>query len=472
MRLFLIFFAVIGATATCLAEQERPNVILILADDLGAGDLGCYNAQSKIPTPNLDALAKSGMRFTSAYCPVSVCSPSRYALMTGAYPWRSWKKRGVLGNWDKPMIEDGQTTLPGLLKDAGYLTAGFGKWHLGARFPTTDGMPPVGQGEFKAENSGGNIDLKQPISGGPLDRGFSQWKGMICSSEMLLFEDNRASAKLSHELYEPLKIAGLSELLEVKVSELLPRTTRESVAFLNERAAAKDGKPFFLYFAPYVPHIPLAVSEEFRGKTKAGEYGDYVHELDHHIGLLMKALKDAGLEKDTLVLFASDNGSQWPKTGDGHHPNGDLRGGKWSIYEGGVRTPLIATWPGKIKAESISDGIIALNDLLATMAAASGRPLPEGAGPDSLNQWPVMLGQNAGGPVREEIFTQASSPDAAYRKGNWKFVHLGGKKKATELYDLAADPQEKNDLSKQEPERLKEMAARFRELRDSQLKGR
>ncbi|MBX3740969.1 MAG: arylsulfatase [Akkermansiaceae bacterium] len=449
------------------ADAPRPNIVIVLADDLGWGDAGCYALESGIPTPNLDKLAASGMRFTNAYCPVSVCSPSRYALMTGAYPWRSWKKRGVLGNWDRPMIPEGQLSLPGMLKKAGYATGGFGKWHLGAEYPTTDGKPPEGRGDFKGK--GTNIDLKRPITEGPMDRGFDEWRGMICSSELLMVDGRHVSARIQHELYKPLEIAGFKDLPALNLEDLLPLATSQAIGFIGRRA--KEKEPFFLYFAPYVPHIPLAVGAEFRGKTKAGDYGDYVHQLDHHIGLLLAALKKTGQRENTLVIFASDNGSQFETTGDGHRPNAHLRGGKWVIYEGGVRTPFMVSWPGRIPAGTVSDALLALNDLPATLAPLAGGDIPPGAAPDSLDLSPLLLGETPAEPIRNEVVMRASQPDGALRQGDWKYVKRGGKNNAQELYNLAVDPSEKTDLAASEPGRLKELAARFRKLMDESQVG-
>lgn len=441
--------------------SERPNVVIILADDMGSGDPGCFNPNSKIPTPNIDRLAASGMKFTNAYCPVSVCSPTRYALMTGAYPARSWKKRGVLGNWDRPMIDEGLPTLPGFLKGNGYATAGFGKWHLGADYPTTDGRPPVGEGKFKAKNSGANIDIGKPVGGGPLDRGFEIWKGMICSSEMLILENRKVVATVGHELYEPLPVPGADRLPVVKTEGLLPGTTEESVDFI--RSFPEDGgKPFFLYFAPYVPHIPLSVSPEFRGKTKAGDYGDYVHQLDDAIGRLVRALEEKKLLGNTLILFASDNGSQWDKTGENHRPNGNLRSGKWSIYEGGVRTALIVSWPSKIPAGSSSDAIIALNDVFPTLAAVLGKGLPEKAAADGVSQLSVWQGDKEARP-RTEVVTQASTKGFALRSDDWKYIWKGDPGDA-ELYHLKDDPSEARNLISTEIERANLMEARLKRI--------
>ena len=243
------------------------------------------------------------------------------------------------------MIEDGQLTLPALLQKNGYTTAGFGKWHLGARYKTLDGKQPTGIGKFDAKETGSNIDLAAPIAGGPTDRGFDRWWGFVCASEMLIFDQDRAAALLSHSMYNPPAVPGAKDLAKVTVAELLPNITDKSIAYLQNHAAkqAELGKPFFLYFAPYVPHIPLAVADSFRGLTKAGDYGDYVHELDTEIGRLLKSLDDTGLAKDTLVIFASDNGSEFLTTGEGHKPNGLLKGRKHTIFEG--RRPHAAHRP-------------------------------------------------------------------------------------------------------------------------------
>lgn len=460
MRFVPWLIALLISSAHVIAD-DRPNIVVILADDMGSGDARCFNPDSKIPTPNLDKLAASGMKFTNAYCPVSVCSPTRYALMTGSHPARSWKKRGVLGNWDRPMISAGTTTLPGFLKENGYVTAGFGKWHLGADYPTNDGKRPAGEGKFKSPNSGANIDITKPVTGGPVDRGFDVWKGMICSSEMLIIEDRKVAATVGHELYEPLPISGAKDLPVVNTEGLLPRATNDSIQFI--RALPGDEvKPFFLYFAPYVPHIPLSVAPEFRGKTKAGDYGDYVHQLDHAIGQLVSSLEERKLLQDTLILFASDNGSQFDKTGEDHQPNGSLRGGKWSIYEGGVRTSLIVSWPGQIPAGSTSESIIALNDVLPTLAGLLGKELPAGAAKDGIDQLTVWKGDLKATP-RTEVVTQPSGRGFALRQGEWKFI-WNGKPKDSELYHLKDDPAESKNLIEVEKDRGKAMEARLKEI--------
>jgi len=458
---FAAILAILASPSPAVAE--KPNIVVILADDLGYGDLGCYQTESKVPTPNLDRLAREGMRFTQAYCPVSVCSPSRYAMMTGQYPFRSWKKNGVLANWDKPMIADRQLTLPALLKQAGYKTAGFGKWHLGATYKTLDGKPPAGQGKFKSDDTGANIDLAAPVAGGPTDRGFDRWYGFICASEMLIFDQDKAVALLSHSLYEPPPVPGAKELPGVTVAQLLPQITDKSVAYLVDHAKARSGAPFFLYFAPYVPHIPLAVGDDFRGRTRAGDYGDYVHQLDHEIGRLLKSLDDTGLARDTLVFFATDNGSEFLKSGDNHQPNGILRGRKHQIYEGGVRTPLLVRWPGQVQENAVSNNIAGLNDLLATVADLIGQQLPPTAGRDSVSLLPILLGKQTDQPVRDQILLQASARHYALREGDWKYIQPNGPN-AAELYDLQNDPSESKNLLKEKPELAEELRVKLQKI--------
>ncbi len=336
-------------------SPSKPNIVIILADDLGYGDLQCYNPNSLIPTPNLDRLAAEGMRLTDAYCPVSVCSPTRYSLMTGRYPFRGWKKSGVMANYEPSMIADELLTLPEMLQQAGYTTAGFGKWHLGTTFPTLDGEKPAGYGKFRADNNGANLDFSKPVSDGPIDHGFDHWLGFSCASECWIFKDKMVTGAILHDLYTVEAAPNADELKKIPLQDYLSFITDNTLQFLSNHA--ENEKPFFLYYSPYVPHVPLAVSEKFQGSTEAGLYGDYVHELDHYMGILLKKLDDLNLADNTIVIFASDNGSQFTVTSskldlakavnnadmnlnkedypDSHHPNGKLRGTKWTIYEGG-----------------------------------------------------------------------------------------------------------------------------------------
>ncbi|MEM1134783.1 MAG: arylsulfatase [Bacteroidota bacterium] len=469
---------------------EKPNILLIMADDLGYGDLGSYNPESRIPTPNLDQLAKEGIRFTDAYCPVAVCSPSRYSLMTGRYSWRSWKKSGVMANYEPSMIEKGRLTLPKMLQQAGYTTAGFGKWHLGTTFPTTDNQKPRGYGKFRADDNGANLDFSKPVSDGPLDHGFDKWLGFSCASECWVFEDNKVMGAIIHDLYTIEAAPGSDKLQQIPLNNYLPFITGESIDFLQEYAT-KDKQPFFLYFAPYVPHIPLAVSPEFIGKTQAGVYGDYVHELDHYVGQLLNKLERLGLKENTLILFASDNGSQFvftspktdkikpsnnpddvqiPKGSDVHRPNAPLRGTKWTAWEGGVRTPLIASWPNHFLQGKTSNQIIALNDFLQTLAALLDQTLPEDAGEDSHNLLPIFYGEKVKKGARETVVVQSSGNVLGLRWGKWKFIGEGNYQPANpndppgELYDLSIDLGEKENLYLKEPKMAVKMRKKLQEI--------
>jgi len=466
---------------SCAKERDEPkalpNVILILADDLGYGDLGSYNNQSLIPTPNLDKLASEGIRFTNAYCPVSVCSPSRYALMTGTYPFRSWKKSGVLANYEPSMIKDDQLTLPKMLQQAGYTTAGFGKWHLGATFPTLDGLKPAGYGQFKSENNGENIDLRKPIENGPVDKGFENWFGFSCASECWVMDGNDIVAALQHEFYNIDSAESKEHIEIIPANEYLKLLTKKSIAFLSQRFRSEDESPFFLYFAPYVPHIPLAVSDEFIGTTEAGTYGDYVSELDSYIGEIIDTLERSGQAENTIILFASDNGSQFERTGihinnanpsnnlvdvkgkgpnmDEHHPNGNLKGSKWTIWEGGVRMPFIVKWPGKIPSGIKSDKIFALNDVMATLGSIIEYDLPNNEGVDSFDQSLNFMGGDKN--IRESVVVQSSKNQLGLRKGDWKFIAPDNGEMQGQLYNLFEDESESHNLIDSNTELAKDM---------------
>ena len=455
----------------CMAQQHtNPNIVFILADDLGHGDLETYNPKSRVPTPHLNKLASEGIRLTDAYCPVSVCSPSRYGLMTGQYSWRSWKKSGVMANYEPFMMDTAQLTLPEMLQKAGYTTAGFGKWHLGTTFPTLDGEKPAGYGKFRADDNGANLDLSQPVTDGPLDHGFDHWLGLSCPSELWILEDDMVRGAIKHDLYTIEAASGIDHLQRISLEDYLPFITEKSLHFLQQHADAQSEKPFFLYFAPYVPHIPLAVTEEFQGATEAGQYGDYVHELDHYVGKILNMLDSLKLTENTIVLFASDNGSQFTHTskkmdlskasndpqantengGEAHRPNGILRGTKWTAWEGGVRTPLIARWPGHFPSGVESNQLFALTDVMATVASAIGFKLPHHAAVDSYDLLPVLMGKERG--LRSSVVVQSSKNIFGLRYGKWKYIGAGDYQPQNagdppgELYDLSNDASETANL--------------------------
>jgi len=454
----------VGVAGGCAASPppgaRLPNIVLILADDFGWGDAACYNPQSRVPTPHLDRLAREGMRFVNAYSPDAVCTPSRYSLMTGRYSWRTSLRRSVQLNWERPLIEEGRTTVPLLLKAAGYTTGGFGKWHLGAEFPTIDGLPPVGQGGQRHELDGANLDLALPMRGGPMARGFDRWFGFICASESFVYDDLFACAYI--DVYKRPVAQGADRLRHLPLAEYLPELTERSVDFIRKHAEpARKGTPFFLYFAPYVPHIPLAVGDAFKGKTRGGDYGDYVHQLDSEIGRILATLDHQGLTDSTLIVFLSDNGSHFETSGEGHRPNGALGGTKATIFEGGVRVPFIARWPGRVAAGSVSRELVASTDLLATFAALTRQTLAQNAGEDSFDLLPLLFGQPDAKNGRKFVIVKAVQAQLAIREGRWKFVappefpwtrnDTSGFAKAG-LFDLEGDVAEASNVIVENPE--------------------
>ena len=411
------------------ASQEKPNIVFILADDLGYGDLGCYNKESKIQTPNLDQFASEGARFTDAHAPTSVCSPTRYAILTGRYSWRTRLQRGVLGPWDAPLIAAERLTVAKLLQRHGYATACIGKWHLGVNYVTTDGQPPSGG----AKNPMSNVDFTKPIANGPITRGFDHYFGMFVPNyPPYCFVEN------DHTVGIPsVREGGRDEQFNIpgpmlpgwKLVDILPELTRHAVKWIEDTAKTK--KRFFLYLPLTSPHFPVVPAPEFVGKSKAGAYGDFVFQTDWTVGRVLDALQRAGVADNTLVIFTSDNGPEVVEINPGaydrarqyhHYSIGPLRGAKRDAWEGGHRVPFLARWPGKIKAGTVSDETMCHVDLMATVAAILGAKLPDNSAEDSVNVLPVLLGERRDAPAREATVHHSASGKFAIRKGDWVLI--------------------------------------------------
>lgn len=428
MRLLAFIFLI---TASCLAatEPSRPNIVFVLADDLGYGDLGCYNKDSKIPTPNLDRLARDGTRFTDAHAPTSVCSPTRYAILTGRYSWRTRLQRGVLGPWDKPLIAAGRLTVAKLLQQHGYTTACIGKWHLGLNWQTKDGMPP----SAGAKSPMSNVDFTKPIADAPITRGFDHYFGTIVPNyPPYCFVENDHTVGIPSVREgtrgEQFNIPG-PMLPGWKLADILPELTRHAVTWIEDTAKTK--KPFFLYLPLTSPHFPVVPSPEFVGKSQAGAYGDFVFQTDWTVGQVLDALKRAGVADNTLVIFTSDNGPEVVEINPGayervplfhHYSMGPLRGAKRDAWEGGHRVPFLARWPGKIKAGAVSDETMCHVDFMATVAAILGAKLPDNAAEDSVNVLPVLLGGKLSEPAREATVHHSGGGKFAIRKGEWVLI--------------------------------------------------
>jgi arylsulfatase A-like enzyme len=439
---------------------EKPNIVYILADDLGYGDPRCYNAESKIPTPNIDRLAGEGIRFTDAHSGSSVCTPTRYGILTGRYCWRTSLQRGVLGGFSPPLIEPDRLTVAAMLKRQGYATAAFGKWHLG-----------LGWSKPRDKAGDEGADFSAPFTRGPLEVGFDYFFGISASLDMppyVFLENDRPVADPVGRQEKKGAVRAGPKDPALNFSDVLPALTRKTVEYLDARGK-EPSKPFFIYMPLNAPHTPVAPADFAKGKSQAGEYGDFVWEVDWAVGEVLAALERDHLADKTLVIITSDNGStNLPLTQFGHLPNGHQRGRKSDIWDGGHRIPFIARWPGHIKPGTTSDQTTCLTDLMATTAAIVGVELPKNAAEDSYNILPALLGE-AKEPIRDSTVHHSIDGMFAIRQGSWKLV-LGrgsggwdGKgdpaDPAGQLYDLSIDPEEKNNLYSSQPDQVTRLTA-------------
>ena len=494
-------FAILALSAVLLssafaADARNPNILVILADDLGYGDVGCYNPQSKVPTPHLDRLAREGMRFTDAHSPSTVCTPTRYSLLTGQMAFRINYRSVFAGVGGPCLIKENQLSLPQMLRARGYATALMGKWHVGLSFLDKAGQR-IMQGGVEGVQL---IDYSRAIPDAPIHRGFDRFFGTACcpaTDFLYAFIDGDRipvpptgmldKSKLPKHAYandnRPGMIAPDYDLEEVDLVFL-----RKSREFLEAHVKQSPGKPFFLLHSMHAAHLPSFAAKQFRGSTKAGPHGDFIHELDFIVGELMATLAKLGVADNTLVIFTSDNGPETTsvihmRADHGHDGARPWRGVKRDNWEGGHRVPFIARWKGNIAPGSTSAQTISLTDIMATCAAITGTTLPDNAAEDSFNLLPVLLGKDGGKPVRDYTLHQTISLALAIRQGPWKYLdHRGsggnGYDKGElqrfalpdaaptapgQLYHLATDPGETNNLYFKEPE----MMAKLKSLLES-----
>lgn len=489
---------VAGLGCGAAPESERPpNVLLILADDLGYGDVSAYNDQARVETPHVDELAGQGLLFTDAHSPSTVCTPTRYGILTGRMPFRNGMA-GVFTGVDGPcLLEEGRLTLPQMLREAGYATAMVGKWHLGMTFSDADGRP-VSEIDIPAETREERIaagvervrrvDFSKPVPDGPLHRGFDSFFGTVaCPTTDWLYawiDGDRVPVAptalldrgpLPDHPYSRDNRRGLIapdyDLERVDMVFL-----EKSVAFLEEHAATDPERPFFLFHSMQAVHLPSFAAPEFQGRSGAGPHGDFLFEMDLIVGELMAALDRTGLARDTLVIFTSDNG---PEVTTVHHMRADhghdgarpWRGMKRDQWEGGHRVPTIARWPARIPAGTVTDQLFCLTDIFATLAAIAGYDLPADAAEDSFDFSALLSGPGSSAPVREFALHQTNRLELALRRGEWKYldhpgsggndyrrpelaavaVDDGAPGAAAQLYNLAADPGETRNLVHEEP---------------------
>ena len=459
--------------------SQRPNIVVILADDMGYGDVHALNPDSKIPTPYLDQLAASGMTFSDGHSASAVCTPTRYSLLTGRYSWRTPMKRGVLGGYGKPMIKPDRATIATMLKRAGYKTGAVGKWHLGMQMPLLKGDAKIGQWEGDP-----GIDWDGVISDSPIHHGFDFYFGVSASLDMAPYvyirndrftmkpTEQQPAVKFSHFVRKGPKAA------DFEMDGVLDRLVEEANGFIQRES--KSEEPYFLYVPFTAPHKPTQPKPEFKGKTELGEYGDFIAQVDDSVGQILKVIDDSGKADNTLVVFTSDNGSYMNRFDDdrrdhtdddtiqgfratSHRANGPWRGTKADIYEAGHHVPFFVRWNGKVKAGSKADQVICQTDLFATFAEIVGKDLADNEAEDSFSLLAAMQGKEfkRGAPV----IHQSGSGMLAIRKDNWKVIAgngSGGRQKPKgknnekpyQLFDLQKDPTESKDLAEEHPDVL------------------
>jgi arylsulfatase A len=498
MRRILLSLSCLALSGMSLIAKQ-PNVLILYADDLGFGDLGCYNSESKIPTPHLDQLAKEGMRFTDGHSSSGICTPSRYALLTGRHHWRDF--HGIVNAFGGSVFKPERLTLPEMLKEKGYATAVIGKWHLGWDWDAVKkpGAKPttVTEGKRKKAQFGPEaFDWSKPIPDGPLAHGFDYYFGdtvinfppycwiendkVVTPPDAIMDTSKLKPIKEGNWEFRPGPITGWDPY------ENIPTTTKKGVEYIKSQA--KSEKPFFLYFAYPAPHAPIIPNDEFDGKSQAGPYGDFVHETDHSIGQLLKALQDSGQAENTIVIFTADNGPEhYAYARDekfDHWSAYPLRGLKRDIYEGGHHVPFMIKYPGVTKAGSVNETLVSQIDIMATIASVVGYELPDkNAAEDSHDLLPILKGGARA--VRTSHVHNTSKDRYAIRDGDWVLVDTksgyvsrrdknwemkhkypeqeSGKPK---LFNLKEDIGQRNDIAAKHPEKVKEMQALLKKIRE------
>ncbi len=488
LRYFISVISLVLGSFASAQEAPRMNIVILYADDLGYGDLGCFNPKSKIPTPNLDRLASESLRFTDAHSSSGICTPSRYAMLTGRHHWRDF--HGIDTGFDKSFFKEGQLTLPEMLRKKGYTTSCIGKWHLGwdwdsIRLPGTD----------KKSKSHKDFDWSKPFRGGPLDHGFDHYFGdnvinfppyaWIQDDHLLSVPDitfTKTPKNTKEGEWECRPGPGRSDW---DFYQVLPTLTKKGVEYIQSRKGKTE--PFFLYFPLPSPHAPIVPNDEFDGKSKAGAYGDFVVQTDDSCGKILNALREAGLDSNTIVIFSADNGAEaYAYARDekfDHWSTAPLRGLKRDIYEGGHRVPTMIKWPGMTKPGAVTDALFAQIDLMATFSNYLGFELPKNSAEDSHDFFPYLKGETKTPPRTTMVHN--TSKEYAIRNGDWVLIDAktGAARQPSEawfkkhevpsyngqavgLYNLREDIGQKNNLADKQPEKVKELQALLKKIRD------
>jgi len=451
-------------------RNSRPNIVFILADDFGYSSLNSYGADKNlVRTPHIDQIADAGMRFTQAYTPASICSPTRYGFLTGRYPWRTSLKSGVVNLKDPLLPNPDRVTIADWLKERGYNTAAIGKWHLG-----------YGEGQ-----RGRRINFTEKWSPGPLDLGFDYHFGVPQNhgDNFGVYIENDHIYGLRSKKVQPYSKSFYGhqymgfDAPQRENKNVMADLTKKTVEWLKQQS---KHKPFFLYFAAVAVHHPITPSDYMRGLSDCGPYGDFIQDLDRSTGRILETLKYMNLMDDTIVIFSSDNGGDIPRN-DPSRPenqairhgleiNGKLRGDKHTIWEGGTKVPFIVSWPGKVKENTVSNNMINLIDIFATVCEITDGKLPDSkdVAPDSFSFLPSLL-QSKKTHERISMITADAKGMHAIRKGSWKYIEntspQGKKEGKAQLYDLANDPSENVDLYDKKPEIVKELSDELDRIR-------
>jgi len=504
MKLLPTFSAlVLGLSLLSTAEAaKKPNILILYADDLGFGDLGCYNKESKIPTPNLDRLAGEGIRFTDGHSSSGICTPSRYALLTGRHHWRDF--HGIVQAMGNSVFKPERLTLPEMLKKNGYNTAAIGKWHLGwdwnaIRKPGAKPQGAVtGKKKKKVKVDGYDAyDWSKSIPNGPLDHGFDYYFGdTVINFPPYAWIENDKLVKAPDTMMDTSKWKKIKEgnwecrpgpmVSDWDPYDNIPTTTAKAIKYITEQS--KTDQPFFLYFAFPAPHAPIIPNDQFDGKSKAGPYGDLVYETDDACGKILKALKESGQADNTIVIFSADNGPEYyayPRDEKFDHWSAKpLRGLKRDIYEGGHRVPFIIRYPGVVEAGSTCDLLVSQIDIMATLAAVTGFELPrENAAEDSHDLLPLLKGNKKS--IRSTHIHNTKKDHYAIRHGQWLLVdakngflrmspaawnkkhnYAPDDQLAVELYNMKEDIGQRHNLAEQHPEVVKELTELLKNIRE------
>lgn len=495
MLVLVIVLAVLsflaGNAAYSAENDRRPNIIIVLADDLGLGDVRCCNSASKIPTPHFDRVAREGMMFTDAHSGSAVCTPTRYGLLTGRYAWRSRLQQGVLGGLSPRLIEPGRQTVASLLKSQGYDTVCIGKWHLGLDWVKLPGKT-VAELNIEAADQVHNVDYARPFTNGPLTVGFDRFFGISASLDMVPYtylRDDRVEALPTVDRsFAMMRNRGPGQTRrgpsapEFDAADVLPRLTQETVQFLRSRKP--NDTPFFVYLPYASPHTPILPAEEWLGKSGLNPYGDFVMQQDAALGEILAALDEHGLAENTLLIVTSDNGCSPQAKYDellakGHDPSAGFRGTKADIFEGGHRVPFLVRWPARITSPNRSSArTICLTDLLATCADMMNVKLSADVGEDSVSFLPTLLSPEMQ-PAREPVVHHSINGSFAIRDGMWKLIFCrdsggwsaprpgrdqSGNLPPLQLYNLDEDFAESRNVAAMHPEVVARLTERMEAL--------